>query len=72
MKNFFTKFLREFRAGLRTEDQPWVDQLIQDLTDISLIIPPSGSDHQYNFREILILMALINQKQISSIKSKKG
>ena len=47
---FFTKFLREIRAGLRIEDQPYIDQLIQDLTALSKQLPPSGSDHQYTIR----------------------
>ena len=66
---FFTQFLREFRMGLRSEDQPFVDQLIQELIAISLIIPPSNPDHQYSFREILMLIALINQRKIHKIKS---
>ena len=70
-KKFFTKFLREFRIGLRSEDQPFVDQLIQDLTDISLIIPPTAND-QYSFREIIMLIALINQKKIHSFPQNRN
>lgn len=65
---FFTKFLREFRAGLRIEDQPFIDQLVQDLTALGKQLPPSGSDHQYTFREILMFIALLNQKQIHILK----
>ena len=65
---FFKKFLHEFRTGLRTEDQPFVDQLVTDLTAISLIIPPSVGD-QYSFREIIMLIALINQKKIHEIRT---
>ena len=65
---FFTQFFREFRTGLRSEDQPIVDQLIKDLTAISLIIPPS-SNNQYSFREIIMLVALINQKKIHEFKT---
>lgn len=66
-KEFFTKFLQEFRTGLRSEDQPFVDQLVQDLTDISLIIPPAVHN-QYSFREIIMLIALINQKKMHSLE----
>ena len=65
---FFANFLREFRTGLRIKDQLFVDQLIKDLTDISLIIPPSMHD-QYTFREIIMLIALINQKKIHEMKT---
>ena len=65
-KDFFTKFLQEFRTGLRAEDQPFVDQLIQDLTDLSLIISPTVHN-QYSFREIIMLISLINQKKIHSL-----
>ena len=67
-KYFFKKFLQEFRTGLRLEDQPFVDQLVEDLTAISLIIPPSTND-QYSFREIIMLIALINQKKIHDIRT---
>ncbi len=66
-KDFFTKFLQEFRTGLRSEDQPILDQLIQELTDLSLVIPPS-TNNQYTFREILMLITLINQKKIHQNK----
>ena len=66
-KDFFTKFLQEFRTGLRSEDQTILDQLIQELTDLSLVIPPS-TNNQYTFREILMLIALINQKKIHQNK----
>lgn len=64
---FFKNFLREFRAGLRIADQPIVDQLIKELTEISLTIPPSAHD-QYTFREIIMLITLINQKTIHELK----
>ena len=66
-KDFFTKFLQEFRTGLRSEDQTILDQLIQELTDLSLVIPPS-TNNQYTFREILMLITLINQKKIHQNK----
>lgn len=65
---FFKNFLREFRTGLRIADQPVVDQLIKDLTEISLTIPPSTHD-QYTFREIIMLITLINQKTIHELKT---
>ena len=67
-KHFFEQFFREFKMGLRSEDQPFVDKLIQDLVDISKIIPPTKAG-QYSFRETLMLIALINQKLIHSLKS---
>ena len=70
-KIFFTKFFREFRLGLRSEEQPLIDMLIQDLTAISLIIPPSSTNHQYSFREILMLIILQNQKTINLLLEKK-
>ncbi len=66
-EKFFKDFLREFRTGLRIKDQPILDQLIKDLTDMSLLIPPS-MHNQYTFREIIMLMALINQKKIHELK----
>lgn len=64
-EDFFKNFLREYRLGLRTEEQPFLDKLIQDLTDISKIIPPANNK-QYSFREIIMLVALINQKKIQN------
>lgn len=70
-KIFFTKFFREFRAGLRSAEQPLIDQLIEDLTDLSLIIPPSSLSNQYNFREILMLIILVNQMKIKALSTKE-
>ena len=67
-EHFFKKFLQEFRTGLRSEDQTIFDQLVKDLTAISLIIPPSASD-QYSFREIIMLITLINQKKIHELRT---
>ena len=66
---FFTQFLREFRTGLRREDQTFVDKLVKDLVAISMEIPPQGN--QYSFREILMLMVILNQKKIDKIKREK-
>jgi len=63
---FFSNFLREFKAGLRLEDKTYVDELIQDLLELSLIIPPEKGNY-YTFREVLMLMALINQKKIQEL-----
>lgn len=62
-EEFFKKFFREYRLGLRVEEQPFLDKLIQDLTDISQIIPPQNNN-QYSFREILMLTMLINQRRL--------
>ena len=67
-ETFFKQFFREFRSGLRSDDQPFIDQLIKDLTAISLIIPPSTNNH-YTFREIIMLITLINQKKIHGIRN---
>ena len=61
----FTTFLREFRTGLRYEHQSYIDKLVKDLVKISMEIPPQNKE--YSFREILILIALINQKIINSL-----
>jgi hypothetical protein len=60
---FFTRFFREFRTGLRIEDQPIIDKLIENLAEISLSIPPTHGT--YSFREILMLVALVNQRIIT-------
>ena len=60
---FFKNFLREYRLGLRTDEQPILDKLVQDLVSISQLIPPTNGS-QYSFREILMLITLINQKKI--------
>lgn len=61
-ENYFTHFLREFKAGLRIDDQQFVNKLVKDLVAISMEIPPQNK--QYSFREIIMLMALINQKKL--------
>lgn len=70
-EDFFKKFLHEYRLGLRIEEQPFLDKLIQDLTDISQIFPPHDKN-QYGFREILMLTMLINQKKIHAYLEKKN
>lgn len=65
---FFEKFFHEFRMGLRSEDQPFVDKLVQDLVEISKIIPPAKNG-QYSFRETLMLIALINQRAIQKFRN---
>ena len=67
-QDFFKKFFREFRAGLRIQDQPVLDKLIDDLVEISKIIQPARSDGQYTFREILILIMLLNQERLQLLK----
>lgn len=62
-EKFFRNFLREFKAGLRLDDKNYVDELIQDLLEISLVIPPMNGK-QFTFREILMLMTFINQKKL--------
>ena len=64
-EKFFQSFFREFRAGLRIEDQPVIDSLITDLLTISQVIPPTNK--QYSFREIIMLTAVINQKKIAEL-----
>lgn len=66
-EKFFRNFLWEFKAGLRLEDKSYVETLIQDLVNISLVIPPTQGK-QYTFREILMLMTLINQKTIATLE----
>ena len=68
-EEFFKNFLREYRLGLRTDEQPILDQLIQDLINISQLIPPTNGSY-YSFREILMLITLINQKKIQNCLTK--
>lgn len=58
-EEFFRNFLREFKAGLRLQDKNIVDELVKDLIEISLVIPPERGN-QYTFREMIMLLALIN------------
>ncbi|MHA2365148.1 MAG: hypothetical protein ACXAC7_14410 [Candidatus Hodarchaeales archaeon] len=65
-KKFFKDFFLEFQQGLRFADQKIMDQLIDDLTEISLKIPPR--QQHYSFREVLLLTSLIVEKKIEKLR----
>ena len=57
---FFQNFFQEVEMGLRGSDKEVLNSLIEDLVEISQDVPPQHLN--YTFREILMLMSLINQK----------